>query len=122
LGGGLHVAGGALADAVARRTGAMTLSERLSQAPHEVREAALRTAVAQALEGKVVDVEPLLAGSRFLDSTSLSTRTEVYRPDAAPEPGGISAQVSQGPEAPSPATLVALETTGDQRRVFNTEE
>jgi hypothetical protein len=122
LGGGLHVGGGALADVVRRRTGQPTLSEMLRQAPHEVREAALRTAVAQAIEGRVIDVEPLLAGSRFLDSTSLSTRTETFRPDAAPAERGISAPELEGQARPETATLVALETRGDERRVYATEE
>lgn len=82
LGGGLHVGAGALADVAARRAGRPTLSQRLQEAPHAVREAALRTAVAQAMEGRVVDVEPVLSGNRFLDSTSLSTRRQGFEPEA----------------------------------------
>ena len=60
LGGGLHLAGGKIADIYRRRTGAPTLQERLSAAGAETREAVLKTAVAQTAEGRQVDVEPIL--------------------------------------------------------------
>lgn len=106
LGGGLHTAGGAIGDVLARRAGQPTLSERLSAAPHEVREAAMRTAIAQTLQGRRVDVEPVLAQSGLLDSTSLSTRTLEFRPDEAPIAGrGVQFRpLSQD----APATMVPV--------------
>lgn len=129
LGGGLHAGAGAVADVAARRAGRPTLSERLQGAPHAVREAALRTAVAQAMEGRQVDVEPVLSGSRFLDETSLSTRAQRFEPEAAPEAtvqqaasGGISGQEFQVQAEPESVTLLPLETRKGERRVYKTEE
>ena len=66
LGGGLHAVGGAVADRLARdfRTEAPSMSERVSAASHATREAALRTAIAQGMEGRPIDVEPILATDR----------------------------------------------------------
>jgi len=115
LGGGLHVGGGALADVAARRAGRPTLSERLSQAPHAVREAALRTAVAQSLEGRLVDVEPVLTGSRVLESTTLretlTASTAIRRAEFAEAvPGRPEAPVEAlEADRPAPADLPAVE-------------
>ena len=59
MGGGLHVAGGAVADAMRGGAG-RSLQDRLSRALPETREALLRTAVAQSVMGRHVDVEPIL--------------------------------------------------------------
>ena len=60
LGGGLHVAGGRLGDAVSRGGGGRSVQRRLAAAAQETREAALRAAVAQAADGRKVDIEPIV--------------------------------------------------------------
>lgn len=127
LGGGFHTAGGAISDAVARRFGGRTLSERLQVVEPEVREQALRTAVAQALEGRAVNVEPVLSGSRFLDTTSLSTRNVVYQSDAVSEAPGLRAETPEPTEQPSVAevsrdTLVPYQPLSRRRQFFDDEE
>ncbi|NIA72378.1 hypothetical protein HBA54_27700 [Pelagibius litoralis] len=123
LGGGLHVAGGAVGDALARRSGRPTLSDRLAAAPHEVREAALRTAVGQAIQGRQIDVEPILTGSRLLDSTSLATRRIEFRlEEALPDVAARSAADFRQTSADQPATLVPVLDRDGQQRVFEGRE
>lgn len=68
LGGGLHAGFGAAADALskgkhwsqARASADEDLPQILERVDPETREAALRTAVAQSVEGRAVDVEPIV--------------------------------------------------------------
>lgn len=61
LGGGLHMGAGAIGDALARAArGGEQLPRLLEEAGPDVREAALRTAVGQAVEGRKVNVSPLI--------------------------------------------------------------
>lgn len=101
LGGGLHIGAGALGDLANPRqwrtagpTGAMP--ELLARVAPETREAALRAAVAQAVEGRVVDVDALLnldgrmSRTRLLQTTTAAGRgveLPALRPDAAAQAG-----------------------------------
>lgn len=73
FGGGLHVGGGAVADAVNWRTARAKdgLARALAEASPETREAALRTAVSQVVEGRQVSVDGLLG----MDARSLERLT-----------------------------------------------
>jgi hypothetical protein len=69
LGGGLHVGFGAASDALSRgqhwsqARASEPLPQILERVEPEVREAALRTAVAQTMEGRAVNVEPVISYS-----------------------------------------------------------
>ena len=77
LGGGLHVAGGAVGDLLARRAGrgAPTMQERVSSASQTTREAALRTALAQDAQGDAINVAPILEADRGYRSPRQRDRT-----------------------------------------------
>lgn len=59
LGAGLHVGGGAIADAVARRRGVPTLGERLRAMDPAIHEKVGRAAVTQTATGRAIDLEPI---------------------------------------------------------------
>jgi hypothetical protein len=126
LGGGLHVGAGAIGDALARGAPWQTvrpadgLPRLLDQAAPETRAAALRTAVAQAVSGRQIDVEALLAiDPRYRSRADLLGTTAVERGGAIPA----------APAAPQPAaaalagpsrTLVADVPQSGNVRVFDT--
>ena len=87
MGGALHVGAGGIADAVRRNRPwqtARSVDERgrmIDALPEEARIAAIRTAVAQAVDGRRVDVEPIIAFGRM--EAEASGRLEpVMRQDA----------------------------------------
>lgn len=111
LGGGLHTIGGAVADRLARdfRTEVPSMSERVSAASHTTREATLRTAIAQGMEGRPIDVEPILATDRaFADfaggaDTALgrvleARDTATIRSVATPEEAAQAVSRAENPE------------------------
>lgn len=81
LGGGLHAGAGYFGDRVAARWGRGTTPALMEQMPPEVREAALRTAVAQSLSGKSVDIQPLMQLPGTMERLSELTLGE-FRSDA----------------------------------------
>ena len=112
LGGGLHVLGGSVADAV-RGTRTQTPIERaIGEAPAPVREAALRGAVAAVAEGRPVGVAPLLD----LPTSNLPTATRYRRVAeeaaegsyAAFTPGGI--RIEARPEVVDLSALIPSHT------------
>lgn len=60
LGGGLHAGAGLVGDMVSKRYGRTSMPAIMEQVQPEVRQAALRTSVAQMVEGKPVDIQPLM--------------------------------------------------------------
>ena len=81
IGGGLHVVGGKFGDLLARQT-------------PEVREAALRSAVAQAATGRTIDVEPVLrAEAPAITPESIGRRVDVEKRvrEIVSDDGGIDA-------------------------------
>lgn len=90
MGGGLHVGGGAIADAVARRLPLQTLKPvdgpgvAIETLPHEARSALLRASVAQAIEGRVTRIDGLLdlAQGQSPRRTDLLSSTALGRIDA----------------------------------------
>ncbi len=123
FGGGLHVLGGLAADAgkavSARKTAKssiesparvdepVTAAVRVEAMPLQEREVALRTAVAQAMQGKAVDVDPLIHAQRqveTLDETmpqgekaTVDSAAQVANVPAAPEVGAPTGLVSAPP-------------------------
>lgn len=105
LGGGLHVAGGRIADAVSRVS-------------PEAREAALRTSVAQLVEGRDVDLRAVLLANatrreRLSTTTSLVSPSPVIR--VLPSP------TEQPFVMPQPRAAVPLVTRDGEPRVFPTQ-
>jgi len=95
LGGGLHVAGGKVADVV-RGPAGRSLQARLAAARPATREAALRAAVAQGVQGRRIDVEPIIDADAA----------------AAPRPGqapvtGAAAEVDPATQAAQQETALA---------------
>jgi hypothetical protein len=60
IGGGLHLAGGAVMDRLAARREASAFQRAVDDLPRADQEALLRTAVAQVVEGRPVDIGPIL--------------------------------------------------------------
>lgn len=103
VGGGLHLAGGFGADIARAATGRASLAAQLNLAPAASREALLRTAVAQAAEGRLVDVMPVirsdpgLAFDRLVQRAAIAGDAPRARSIAeAPEPGEFALGPASG--------------------------
>lgn len=111
LGGGLHLGGGFVADVAARATGRPTLSDRIAALSPEVREAAGRVALAQTLEGRAGDVDPVIRAAEEPPPAPVPRAPEgppgpeappSRRPESAPEIG--TARPEGRPEAEPPGS------------------
>lgn len=86
--------------------GSVTAAERVAAASPEVRQAALRAAVGQAVEGRPINVEPILAASEGDDITvPLDTPDPDYRASTTQ----ADAQLKDAPEGALEAQLQAAE-------------
>lgn len=90
LGGGLHMAGGGLSDAITGQYRS-PLVKAIDDMPLEAKEGALRTAIAQAAEGRPIDVRPIFEATGPAPNP-VATSGELFNGfDAAPRTEGIAA-------------------------------
>lgn len=98
LGGGLHAGGGLMSDA-------------MSRAAPETREAALRAAVGQAVEGRNIDVEPVLATDpAFARAPEEITPAASSSNSLTPDPTAEGIGSAPAPDATSAAPARAVES------------
>lgn len=122
LGGGLHVAGGKIGDFIAKRS-------------PQAREDALRAAVAQAADGRRVDVEAIFRAdqqlrSRLRDSTAIPARAfdegqirRIVSQEVGEQVGAPKAQSTQEVGVSAPASVLLPSTSKKGAvRIFDTEK
>jgi hypothetical protein len=117
LGAGLHLAGGAVGDRLRARERASPFQRAIDDLAREDQEALARTAVAQMVEGRPIDVRPVL------DAIQTSTRDRLLAGTAtrAYEPGG-PLEIKLALETPGAADILARQAPDLAARVAELRE
>ena len=102
LGAGLHLAGGAVGDRLRARAEASAFQRAIDDLPRQDQEALARTALAQMVEGRPIDVGPVLDVIRASSRERLLSSTSAR----AYEPGG-PLEIKMALETPGVADIMA---------------
>ncbi len=102
IGGGLHLAGGAIMDRLAARREASAFQRAVDDLPRADQEALMRTAVAQVVEGRPVDVGPVMDASPTM--REMRVREEV-RTETRPQDDASPVDLGDGAPPLPPETV-----------------
>jgi len=103
LGSGLHLAGGAVGDRLAARREASTFQRTVDDLPRADQEALARAAIAQVVEGRPVDVGPVLDASPKV--AEIRQQAEVERRVEEAQEAGVPVDLGDGAPPLAPDTV-----------------